>query len=336
MRFTVLGAGAFGGALAAHLVRQQHEVILWGRNATALHQWRDTHTLAALPNIVLPPITVCEALSSALNAQTEVVLIATPCAAFRQMLQAIHKYAPQASVIWVCKGFDSETGAPLDTVARRVLGDTSSLAALSGPTFALEVASGLPSAVTVASDSLAFAEQAAQWFHGETLRTYHLGDFVGVQVAGALKNVYAIAAGISDGLGFGANARAALVTRSLAELTRLGVCMGGQTETFMGLAGLGDLLLTCCDDQSRNRRLGLALAEGLSVDAACQRIQQVVEGVSTARLALSLGQRYRVDMPIAEQVHSVLFSGQSPRTAVNMLLQRESRLEMPCAQRTPS
>ena len=330
MHFTVLGAGAWGSALAAHLARQcHHRVALWGRNASVLEQWQTQHQIDALPGVSLPDIALHQNIAEALTPETEVIIIATPCAAFREMLRYIQHYAsPQAAIIWACKGFDRETIAPLSTVARRILGEHARLAVLSGPTFALEVARGLPSAVTVAADNAAWAATAAQFFHHETLRTYHADDFIGVQVAGALKNVYAIAAGISDGLGFGANARAALVTRSLAELTRLGTAMGGHNTTFMGLAGLGDLLLTCSDNQSRNRRFGLALAEGLSIKDAQERIAQVVEGLATARLALSLGQRYRVDMPIVEQVHAVLFAGKAPRAAVDTLLQRQPQAEM--------
>ena len=201
------------------------------------------------------------------------------------------------------------------------------LAVVSGPTFAGEVARGLPTAITVASNNPMHAERVAAYLHGENFRAYTSDDLIGVQVGGACKNVMAIAAGISDGLGFGANARAALITRGLHEITLLGLALGGRPETFMGLAGLGDLALTCTDDQSRNRRMGLALARGLSVDQAQGEIQQEVEGVMTAREIHQQARLLQVEMPITEQTYLVLFAGQDPRAAVQSLLERQSKAE---------
>ncbi len=296
-RTTVLGAGAWGRALHAHLLRLGVDARLWARK---------------------------DSISDALQG-CELALIATPCAAFREMLTQLATHAPQADIVWACKGFDTDTSAPLDTIAAEL--SPARRAVLSGPTFAAELARGLPSAITVASSDETYAHYLGQCFHGESLRVYHLDDITGVQVAGALKNVYAIAAGISDGLGFGANARAALITRSLAELTRLGLRMGARAETFMGLAGMGDLVLTCGDDQSRNRRFGLAIAAGKTQQQALDEIGQVVEGRRTTQLALRLAEQYAVEMPIVGRMHAVLYANEAPTTAVRALLEREQRAE---------
>jgi glycerol-3-phosphate dehydrogenase (NAD(P)+) len=212
-------------------------------------------------------------------------------------------------------------------VAAEVLGDRD-VAAISGPSFAREVAQGLPTAVTVASDEAEYARRVADYLHSERFRAYTSDDLIGVQVGGAAKNVLAIASGIADGLGFGANTRAALITRGLAELIRLGTAQGGRQETLMGLAGLGDLVLTCTDNQSRNRRMGLALAKGLSVEAAKAEIGQEVEGVISARSVHSIAARLNVEMPISEQVYGVLYGGVTPDEATRNLLDRSSKAEL--------
>ncbi|MEE8429340.1 MAG: NAD(P)H-dependent glycerol-3-phosphate dehydrogenase, partial [Gammaproteobacteria bacterium] len=230
-------------------------------------------------------------------------------------------------VAWATKGLELETAMLPHQVAQSVLGESRPLAVISGPTFAREVASGLPTAITVASKNPEFSEKLSGLLHGEQFRAYTSSDMVGVELGGAVKNVLAIAAGICDGLGFGANSRAALVTRGLAELMRLGEAMGGRRETFMGLAGVGDLVLTCTDDQSRNRRLGLALGQGINCQQALQEIGQVVEGVNTAREVVRLAKRFSIDMPITEQVYRVLHEDLTPRDAVRALLTREPKQE---------
>jgi glycerol-3-phosphate dehydrogenase (NAD(P)+) len=230
-------------------------------------------------------------------------------------------------IAWATKGLEPGSGRPLSEVGREILGPEAALAVVSGPTFAKEVALGLPTAFTVAATSHAAAERVAAWLRGERTRVYVNSDFAGVQLGGAIKNVIAIAAGISDGLGFGANARAALITRGLAELTRLGVAMGGKKETFMGLTGAGDLILTCTDNLSRNRRLGLGLGEGRQLSDVMSQIGQEVEGVATARELHQLASRLQVEMPITEQVYKVLFEDLAPQAAVEALLKREPRAE---------
>jgi glycerol-3-phosphate dehydrogenase (NAD(P)+) len=229
---------------------------------------------------------------------------------------------------WATKGFEPGTRKLLSEIAAETLPGRS-LAVVSGPSFAGEVARGLPTAVTVASDSSEHAERLAAMLHTSWFRAYTSSDLIGVQAGGAAKNVLAIAAGIADGLGFGANTRAALITRGLTEIMRLGIRLGGQAETFMGLAGLGDLVLTCTDDQSRNRRMGLALAEGKSVEEARCEIGQEVEGVQTAREVYLLSQQLGVEMPITQQVHAVLYQALSPLQAVHNLLDRSQKAEAP-------
>ncbi|MEM7206635.1 MAG: NAD(P)H-dependent glycerol-3-phosphate dehydrogenase [Pseudomonadota bacterium] len=328
-RIGVLGAGSWGTALACHLTGNGHDVKLWGRDATQIATLqRERVNARYLPDTRIPDSLQCESDFSACVANTDALLVATPSGAFAQTLNNIvDSGADQTPVIWACKGLEKGSGRQLEPVAREILGDDLPLAVISGPTFAKELMQGLPTAITVASRDTVFAERVARWLHSETFRAYSSDDVVGVETGGALKNVLAIAAGISDGLGFGANARAALITRGLAELMRLGVAMGGRAETFMGLAGMGDLVLTCTDNLSRNRRMGLALARGLSVSDAQEEIGQAVEGVGTAREAVRLAEQFNVEMPIAEQVFAVLYEGKLPRNAVRDLLGRGQRAE---------
>jgi glycerol-3-phosphate dehydrogenase (NAD(P)+) len=256
------------------------------------------------------------------------VLISVPSHAFRTTLQNIKPFLQHPKQIaWASKGFDRNQGALLSEVVIEVLGQDTLTAALSGPTFAREVADGLPTAITVASKSGSFAMQVAALFHNHRFRVYTSNDIIGVQVGGACKNVLAIAAGISDGLGFGANTRAALITRGLTEIMRLGIELGGQPDTFMGLAGLGDLILTCTDNQSRNRRFGLALGQGKSREQAAQEIDQSVEGIFAAREAYLLAKKHQVEMPITDQIYQVLFNDLPPRQAVQNLLARDQKPE---------
>jgi len=324
----VLGAGSWGTALAILLGHNSHTVRLWGHLPAEVEALsRDRENKAFLPGIRLPDNVNPQAnLEAALKGATE-VLIVVPSHAFRAVVTSIAPLvSPSTGIAWATKGFEPGSQRLLSDVARELLSE-SDLAVISGPTFAGEVARCLPTAVTVAASSQAHASRMANLLHAPWFRAYTSDDLIGVQIGGASKNVLAIAAGIADGLGFGANTRAALITRGLAEIMRLGIALGGNPETFMGLAGLGDLVLTCTDNQSRNRRMGLALAEGLTIDAAKLRIGQEVEGVHTAQEVFKLAHRTGVEMPISEQVYRVLYEGQAPEAAVRNLLDRRLKSE---------
>ena len=327
---TVLGAGSWGTALAIQAARNDCQTMLWGHNpahiaSISLHRENQRY----LPGITLPTqLQVTDSLESAL-ANSQLILISVPSHAFKSTLLEIKPLlSPSAQIAWATKGFDREKGELLSVVTANILGNQIETAVLSGPTFAKEVAQDLPTAVTIASTSDTFATQLAQIFHKHCFRTYTSHDMIGVQVGGASKNVLAIAAGIADGLGFGANTRAALITRGLSEIMRLGTKLGGQADTFMGLAGLGDLILTCTDNQSRNRRYGLALGQGQSHEEAITAIDQAVEGIAAAREAYLLSQKHQVEMPITEQVYKVLFENLPPRQAVQNLLNRDQKAEI--------
>ncbi len=324
----VLGAGSWGTALAVLLSRNQFDVRLWGHLPSDIEALqRDRENRAFLPGISLPSSLRPETELSQAVAGVQEVLVVVPSHAFRSVLQALAGLIPSTtSLSWATKGFEPGTTSLMHEVAGQVLG-AREYAVLSGPTFAKEVARGLPTAITVASSSRPHAERIARFLHADYFRAYTSADVVGVEVGGAAKNVLAIAAGIADGLGFGANTRAALITRGLAEITRLGVALGGQKDTFMGLAGLGDLALTCTDDQSRNRRMGLALARGLSIDQARREIGQEVEGVHTAQEVWLKARELGVDMPISEQTYRVLYEQLPPAEAVHALLDRQQKAE---------
>jgi glycerol-3-phosphate dehydrogenase (NAD(P)+) len=325
----VLGAGSWGTALAILLSRNHFDVRLWGHEPEHMAELaRARVNQAFLPDIPFPDgLRPLADLGTCLDSAREVLLV-VPSHAFGSVLAAsLPLLPPTASVSWATKGFDPGSGRLLHEVARERLGPQRDLAVISGPTFAKEVARGLPTAITVASAREEHAHRLAEYLHAEFFRAYTSDDMIGVQVGGASKNVLAIAAGIADGLGFGANTRAALITRGLAEITRLGVAMGGKAETFMGLAGLGDLALTCTDDQSRNRRMGLALARGLSIEQARAEIGQEVEGVQTTREVWFKARELGVEMPISEQTYRVLYEGLAPRDAVHALLERRQKSE---------
>ena len=260
---------------------------------------------------------------------SDLLLISVPSHAFKTTLLHIKPYLQQShKIAWATKGFNQEDGLLLSQVASHVLGADMQTAVLAGPTFAGEVAADLPTAVTIASASEELIAQLTKVLHNQRFRTYTSTDMVGVQVGGACKNVLAIAAGIADGLGFGANTRAALITRGLSEIMRIGNKLGGQPDTFMGLTGLGDLILTCTDNQSRNRRFGLALGQGKNWQQAVAEINQEVEGISAAQEAYGLSRKYAVEMPITEQVYNVLFCQLDPKQAVNNLLARHQKSEI--------
>lgn len=326
----VLGAGSWGTALAIQLMRNGAPVTLWGHNPEHISSIISRGMNERyLPGVKLPGELKIESdLETAMKDMRD-ILVVVPSHAFRSTLESIRPYLSASSrLMWATKGLEPGSGKLLHEIAGECLENDIPCAVISGPTFAREVAEGLPTAVTVSSRDQVFARDIAARLHSEAFRAYTSEDVIGVEIGGAVKNVLAIAAGIADGLGFGANTRSALITRGLAEIMRLGEALGGQKETFMGLAGLGDLVLTCTDNQSRNRRMGLALGQGNSVEKALASIDQVVEGVQTAIEVYGLAQRQGVDMPITEQVYNVLYKGHSPREAVYDLLHREQKAEL--------
>jgi glycerol-3-phosphate dehydrogenase (NAD(P)+) len=325
----VLGSGAWGTALSVLLARNGYQVWLWGNDAGQLDRLaRDRMNAAALPDVVLPAQVEMHADLMEVAQTASGFLIAVPSHAFRATLGGIQpNIKPSAAVAWATKGLEPGSGRLLSDVVVEVLGAGVAIAVVSGPTFAGEIARGLPAAMTVAAKSTAVAEHVGNWLRSERVRVYTSDDVAGVQLGGAIKNVMAIAAGISDGLGFGANARAALITRGLAELTRLGVAMGGKRETFTGLAGAGDLILTCTDNTSRNRRVGLGLGQGRGLREVLTQIGQEAEGIATARELYRLAQARNIEMPITEQVYRVLYDNLSPQAAVEALLRRDPRSE---------
>jgi len=325
----VLGAGSWGTALALLLCRNGHRVRLWDYSPEQILALdRDGENRRYLPGFPLPPtLRPVTGITDALEGVSE-LLVVIPSHVFAEVLRRLPDRLPDGlGISWATKGFEPETGRLLHQVAEEILGPRD-LSVVSGPSFAKEVAKELPTAVTVASRRPEHARRVADYLHSDNFRTYTSDDLIGVQVGGAAKNVLAIAAGIADGLGFGANTRAALITRGLAELTRLGIGLGGRQETFMGLAGLGDLVLTCTDDQSRNRRLGLTLARGLSVEEAKREIGQEVEGVLTTRSVNAIAHRLGVDMPICSQVFGVLYEGRTPEQVTRNLLMRGRKAEL--------
>lgn len=324
----VVGSGAWGTALSVLLARNAYRVWLWGNDPAQLERLARERVHEALPGVALPREIELRADLPEIVRTTRDLLVAVPSHAFRATVAAVQPHLkPGAAVAWATKGLEPGSGRLLGEVAEELLGPSAALAIISGPTFAGEIARGLPAALTVAAKDPVIAERAAAWLRSERVRVYTSDDVAGVQLGGAIKNVMAIAAGISDGLGFGANARAALVTRGLAELTRLGVAMGGRRETFMGLTGAGDLILTCTDNSSRNRRVGLGLGQGRKLNAVLAEIGQEAEGVATARELHQLARTLDIEMPITEQVYRVLYEDLPPQTAVEALLKREPRPE---------
>ena len=320
-------AGAWGTALAVHLVRDgpRPAVRLWARDAAQAQAIRSARENARyLPAVTLPSDISISARLDETVAGVELIAIATPIAALLELVAAVR---PLASVplVWLCKGFVASETAPGVALAHRAVAPRwpSPVGIVSGPSFAEEVARGLPTALSVAATDAAVAEQVAKLLRGGALRAYVTDDLTGVETGGAVKNVLAIAAGASDGLGFGHNARAALITRGLAETARLTEALGGRRETLMGLSGLGDLVLTCTGDLSRNRRLGLALAAGRTLPAILAELGHVAEGVPAARDLRALSASLGVEMPIADVVYRVLYEGLPPRRAVEALLARE-------------
>ncbi len=329
LSFAVLGAGSYGTALAVLLARNGHTVRLWARNAEHVAEMQQAkQNTKYLPDVAFPDnLSVTDQIETALE-NHPIILVAVPSHAFRDTLNLIKSYVNSDSkLVWASKGLDPESGDLLGNVLKSILGDEMPHAILSGPTFAKEMALGMPTAITLAANNDEFAEQLALALHNERFRVYTSDDIVGVQVGGAVKNVVAIGAGIADGLGYGANARTALITRGLVEMTRLGVAAGGKQETFNGMAGMGDLVLTCTDNQSRNRRFGLALGKGASRDEAEHAIGQVVEGVRNAKEVKMLAERLNVEMPISDAIYRIIYEGVDARQAAHELLTRDLKSE---------
>lgn len=326
----VLGAGSWGTALAIQFARGGRAVRLWGRDReclAAMAQLRCNQRY--LPSATFPDALALETdLSAALRGARD-VLIVVPSTAFRAVLTELAPHlTPEMHVAWATKGFEQETGRLPHQIAGEVLGAERRMAVLSGPTFAREVGAGLPTAMTVASPEAAYAEALAAELSSANFRAYTSTDIMGVEIGGAVKNALAVGAGLSDGLGFGANTRIALITRGLKEMTRLGVALGAQAQTFMGLAGLGDLVLTCTDDQSRNRRFGLLIAAGATPEVALRQIGQSVEGYAAARAIRAVAARTGVEMPLCDVVYRVLYERMPARDAVRELMSRPLKAEV--------
>jgi glycerol-3-phosphate dehydrogenase (NAD(P)+) len=327
---SVFGAGSWGTALAILLAHDNRPTILWAHNPQHIQRMQDERSNTRyLDGIDFPSdsLDLVSDLGEAVR-RSEYLLIVVPSHAFRETLQKIKpELKEHHKILWASKGLEPNTHKLLHEVVVDVVGDKHPFAVISGPTFAREVALGLPTAVTVASSDAQLAENVASRLHTDMFRAYMSDDVIGVEIGGAIKNVLAIAAGIADGLGFGANTRSALITRGLAEITRFGMHHGAKHDTFMGLAGLGDLVLTCTDNQSRNRRFGLALAEGKTPEQAFKDIGQVVEGAETARVLHEMCQTCGIEMPISEEVYKVVYQGLDAHRAVKDLLHRQQKAE---------
>jgi glycerol-3-phosphate dehydrogenase (NAD(P)+) len=326
MNITILGAGAWGTALGIALA-ERHEVTLWVRDAAqraALAADRRSRYLSEVP--VPAAVGVADDALAAIRSG-DLVLVATPTAGLRAAVGLVRDAGKHVPVVWACKGFEASSAKLPHQIVAETLRTGAPAGALSGPSFALEVARGLPTALTLAAADAGLAQALARELHQRRLRVYFSDDVPGVEVGGAVKNVMAIATGIADGLGLGQNTRAALITRGLAEVMRLGVVLGGRPETFMGLAGAGDLILTCTGELSRNRRVGLALGRGERLAAILAQLGHVAEGVYTAREVDRLARGLTVDMPITREVCAVLFEGRAPADAVEQLLGRDPRSE---------
>ena len=327
MKITVLGAGAWGTALALAFSRQHH-VTLWGRDAAQMIDMQANRlNRRYLPECPFPDNLHLSADLSEAVMGVELVLVVTPIAGLRPSLKELARLKVDAPILWACKGFEAGSSLLPHQVVAEEFPRLKTVGVLSGPSFAKEVALGLPAAVTLASENYAFARDFARELHSPLLRIYANDDLVGVEVGGAVKNVMAIATGVADGLGFGMNARAALITRGLAEITRLAVALGGSQQSMLGLSGVGDLLLTCTGALSRNRQVGLKLAEGKSLDTILAELGHVAEGVPTARELLRMAARLEVDMPITAAVCELLYHQAKPQSVVERLLGRTPKPE---------
>lgn len=327
LRIAVLGAGAWGTALAQAFA-ESHDVVLWGRDADHMEATRAAGENARyLPGIRLHDTLEITSEISQAAAGADLHLVVTPLAGLRDTVRSLRDLQPGTPLIWACKGLEAQSGRLPHEIVGEELGSSAPSGVLTGPSFAAEVARGLPAAITLAAADADFARHWVHALHQPRLRLYANTDLVGCEIGGAIKNVMAIAAGVSDGMGFGLNARAALITRGLAEIARLAQAMGGQPETLMGLAGMGDLILTCTGDLSRNRRVGLALASGKRLADILRELGHVAEGVSTAREVVRLAGRHQVEMPICEAVNALLHDDLAARDVVERLLARDPKDE---------
>lgn len=328
MNITLLGAGAWGTALAATL-SERHQTMLWSRDASMVESMLATReNTRYLSGIFLPqPLQLSADFSRAIeHANGGLLIVATPVSGLRSMVTMLRTCAID-NLVWLCKGFEEHTSLLPHQIVQEFLPRDLPMGALSGPSFALEVARGLPCALTIASHSSSLSDRVVAALHVGSMRVYATDDVIGVEVGGAVKNILAIATGIADGLGLGMNARAALITRGLAEITRLGVVLGGRSETFMGLTGMGDLILTCTGDLSRNRQVGLGLAAGKSLQDIIAELGHVAEGVRCVQAVRSIAHHHQIDMPIVEAVARVLFDSEAPSQVIQQLLAREAKLE---------
>lgn len=326
---TVIGAGSYGTALAISTASKGLKVMLWTRREeTAKIMQHDRVNQKYLPSIAFPEtLTVSSDLNHCINA-SKTVLVVVPSHTFADVLVSIKPYlTPEHRLAWATKGLDKDSGRLLSDIASQILSDKIPMAALSGPTFAMELAKGLPTAIAVAGTNSDFIKEFCELMHTKTFRIYESDDLVGLQLGGGIKNVIAIGAGLSDGLGYGANARTALITRGLAEMTRLGEALGSSQKAFMGLSGLGDLILTCTDNQSRNRRFGYYLGQGMSVEKALEKIEQVVEGYTMSKVVVDLCEKFNVQMPICQEVYKVIYEGKNGQAAAMSLLGRSLKSE---------
>ncbi|HEY0861347.1 MAG TPA: NAD(P)H-dependent glycerol-3-phosphate dehydrogenase [Pseudoxanthomonas sp.] len=331
LRIAVLGAGSWGTALATLMARNGHQVVLWGRDATVAAAIDAQHENPRyLPGIALPDnLRATTDLATAMHG-AELVLVVVPSHAFTETLKLIAPLRPAgAGVAWATKGFEPGSGRFLHEVAEEILGADVPLAVVTGPSFAKEVALGLPTAVTVHGHDAEFAQLMAEVLHGPAFRAYTGDDMVGAELGGAMKNVLAVATGVADGMQLGLNARAGLITRGLNEMLRLAAAIGGKPETLMGLAGLGDLVLTATGDLSRNRRLGLALGRGQPIQDAIREIGQVVESMQAADEVMRQAERHDIDLPISSAVRAVLHGEITPMLGLQQLLAREQKPEYP-------
>ena len=330
IEMTVIGAGSYGSSLAIALARNGANVVLWGHEEDHMQRLEeDRSNEEFLPGVDFPESLIVETDLHKAVQSCQDLLVVVPSHVFGIVLESLKPHLREDSrICWATKGLEPDTGRLLKDVAQDILGEQYSLAVLSGPTFAKELAIGMPTAISVASPDDKFVQDLQEKIHcSKSLRVYANSDFVGMQLGGAVKNVIAIGAGMSDGIGFGANARTALITRGLAEMSRLGAALGANQETFMGMAGLGDLVLTCTDNQSRNRRFGLALGKGQDVETAQHEIGQVVEGYRNTKEVWMLASRMGVEMPIVDQIYQVLYQNKDARLAAQDLLARDKKAE---------
>jgi len=326
LKVTVLGSGGWGTALALKLFNKEYDVCLWSVFQEEAEALKNTRLNKFLPNVKIPEgINITSDLDEAME-RTELVIIAVPSIAVREVCRKLIVYNPLPIVVCVSKGFDEDTGELMSDIIQKTL-STDKVVILSGPTHAEEVSRDIPTAIVAASEIESYAKFVQNVFMSENFRVYTNTDVVGVEVSGALKNVIALCAGISDGCGYGDNTKAALITRGLSEIAKLGIAMGGKLETFMGLTGVGDLIVTCTSMHSRNRRAGILIGQGKSTDEAVNEVKMVVEGIKSCKTAYMLSEKFNIDTPIIHMAYNVLFNNVNPKTAVTELMLRDKKSE---------